>query len=82
MTSPDLLSLECFYAYGHNGKDMRAVRAPFASSGDAPDLIGRRAEIDGAIYEILAVSRQISGPIAKGEPIGVEVRRLDAELPR
>lgn len=68
------LSLECFYAYGYRGRAMFAVRAPFAMEGEARELIGKTARIDGASYEILAVSRQISGPIAKGEPIGVEGR--------
>ncbi len=70
-----LIRLECFYAYGFQGREMRAVRAPFAMAGDAAGLVGQVAEIDGSAYRIIAVSRQISGPIAKGEPIGVEVGR-------
>ena len=42
--------------------------------GAAQELIGKQALIDGVLQEIVAVSRQISGPIAKGEPIGVEAR--------
>jgi hypothetical protein len=76
MTSAADFDLESFYAYAFRGKAMMAVRAPFATTGDAPDLIGRTARIGGALYEIVALSRQISGPIAKGEPIGVEVRSL------
>jgi len=76
MTSAADLDLENFYAYGFRGKTMMAVRSPFATTGDAPDLIGRTARIGGARYEIVSLSRQISGPIAKGEPIGVEVRAL------
>lgn len=75
MTTNDPLPLECFYSYGYKGREMRAVRAPFTTTGEAAHLVGRLAEIDGATYEIVAIARQISGPIAKGEPIGVEVRR-------
>ena len=74
MTASDELELELYYSYGYRGKAMIAVRAPAATTGDAPDLIGRIARIDGQRLEIVAVSRQISGPIAKGEPIGLEVR--------
>ena len=76
MTTHSDLQLDLFYAYGHAGKSMMAVRAPFATSGEAPDLIGRAAVIGGARYEIVSIARQITGPIAKGEPIGVEVRQL------
>ena len=71
---PTALQLECFYAYGYRGRAMFAVRAPFAMDGAAQELIGKKALIDGVLREIVAVSRQISGPIAKGEPIGVEAR--------
>jgi hypothetical protein len=70
----DELELERFYSYGYRGKTMIAVRAPAATTNDAPDLVGRIMRIDGERYEIVAISRQISGPIAKGEPIGLEVR--------
>lgn len=72
--SSDELDLESFYAYGYRAKNMFAVRSPFAMSGDAGELIGRRVRIAGGRYEILGVWRQISGPIAKGETIGVEAR--------
>lgn len=42
-------------------------------SGDAPELVGQTVSIGGAPYRVVGVWRQISGPIAKGEPIGVEV---------
>ena len=74
MSAEDALDLDVFYAYGYQGRSMMAVRAPFAMTGDAPDLVGRIARISGAQYEILSISRQIAGPIAAGEPIGVEVR--------
>ncbi len=70
----DDLHLESFYSYGYKGKSMAAVRAPNATTAQAPDLVGRFAWIDGRRVEILSISRQISGPIAKGEPIGVEIR--------
>jgi hypothetical protein len=70
------LDLESFYSYGYKGRPMFAVRAPFATTGEAPDIVGRIARIAGRRYEIVAISRQISGPIAKGEPIGVEVRAV------
>ncbi|MCB1545535.1 MAG: hypothetical protein H6872_01760 [Methylobacteriaceae bacterium] len=75
--SQSQIALESYYAYGYRGRSMMAVRAPFATSGEAPDLVGRIARIDGAAYRVIGISRQISGPIAKGEPIGVEVRPLD-----
>ena len=68
------ITLEPFYAYGYRGRSMMAVRAPFAMSSDASELVGQIARIDGAPYRVLGVWRQISGPIAKGEPIGLEVR--------
>jgi len=79
VSTQDELELEAFYPYGFGGREMIAVRAPFATSHEAPDLVGRIARVDGRRYEILAISRQISGPIAKGEPIGVEVRALAPE---
>lgn len=75
------IALEHFYAYGWRGRNMMAVRSPFAMDGAARELIGQNVRIDGVNYEILAVSRQISGPIAAGEPIGVEVRGLDLARP-
>ena len=79
MSSTADLDLDVFYSYGYKGKSMLAVRAPFATTGDAPDLVGRVALVGGQRYEIIAVSRQISGRIAKGEPIGIEVRLLTCE---
>jgi hypothetical protein len=66
--------LEAFYCYGYKGRDMIAVRAPFAMSARADEMIGREVEVAGRRYVALGVARQISGPIAKGEPIGIEVR--------
>ena len=67
------LKLEAHYRYGYQGRDMYAIRAPWAMSGEAEDLIDRVVEIDDRMYRILGVWRQIRGPIAAGEPIGVEI---------
>lgn len=53
---------------------MLAIRAPFAMGSAGAELIGQAIEANGRRYVVLAIARQISGPIAKGEPIGVEVR--------
>ena len=65
--------LDAFYAYGYRGRAMFAVRAPFAMAADGRALVGRIVRIQGARYEVRAIARQTSGPIAPGEPIGVEV---------
>ena len=79
MLANDPLDFEFFYAYAYKGRSMIAVRAPFAMSGEAREIVGRPARIGGANYEIVALARQTSGPIAKGEPIGVEVRPAPRE---
>lgn len=76
MDSTSPIPLECFYEYGYRGRIMLAVRSPFATSNEAPELMGRTVQANGALWLALAVSRQISGPIALGEPIGLVVRRL------
>lgn len=73
------IPLECYYEYGYRGRTMLAVRAPFATINEAPDLVGRRVLAKGSVWLALGVSRQITGPIAKGEPIGLEVRRLGSD---
>lgn len=80
-TPPPEITLEAFYAYGYQGRSMIAARAPFAMSGDAPELVGRTVGIDGALYRVAGVFRQISGPIAQGEPIGLEVRAAESARP-
>lgn len=75
------IALESYYSYGYQGRSMVAARAPFAMSGDAPELVGRTVRIDGALYRVAGVFRQISGPIAKGEPIGLEVRAAESARP-
>ena len=74
--SDELLEIDVFYPYGYRGREMFAVRAPCAMSEKAEGLISRTFRVDGASYSILGVFRQISGPIAAGEPVGVEVRRV------
>lgn len=65
------LTLDTFYAYGHQGRTMFAVRSP-AGMVEA-DLVGRIVSIRGVDHRVLAVSRQIGGAMVVGEPIGIEV---------
>lgn len=67
------LKLDAYYPYGYQGREMYAVRAPWAMAGAAKDLIGRVVEIEHRSYRILGVWRQIRGHITAGEPIGVEI---------
>jgi hypothetical protein len=72
--SPDaVLDLHGFYAYGYGGRVMHAVRAPFAMADAEQSLVGRAARIEGKLYRIVSVLRQIGGPVAAGEPIGLEI---------
>ena len=66
------VAFEAFYAYGHLGREMIAVRAPHAFG--ETELIGALARIDGALYDIVGIGRRLVGPIAKGEPFGLAVR--------
>ena len=68
-----VLDLAAFYPYGYGGRVMYAVRAPFAAPDAGEALVGRVARIEGRLYRILSVLRQIGGPVAAGEPIGVEI---------
>lgn len=79
MSMPEAIRLEAFYAYGYKGREMIAVRAPSAMSTEASEIIGRAVQIDARRYLVLAVERQVVGPIHAGEPIGVEVRELHEE---
>ncbi len=74
------LDLDIFYPYGFQGREMIAVRAPHAMSEKAAGLVGRTLRMEGALYIILGVHRQISGPIAAQEPVGLEVRPCNSEL--
>jgi hypothetical protein len=73
MSTKPPLRVYTFYRYGYRGRDMAAVRAPFAMPADAAPIIGREVWIDEKTYRVKAVARQISGPIAEGEPIGLEI---------
>jgi hypothetical protein len=72
------ITVETFYRYGYGGRQMLAIRAPFAMGADGADIIGRAIETDGRRYVVAAIARQISGPIQRGEPFGVELRGADA----
>ena len=71
----------CFYAYGRQGRTMYAIRAPFAAPASGEGLIGRRVRIEGKLGRGVSILRQIDGPIAAGDPIGVEVSAVDQDLP-
>ena len=80
MSSPDdaALSLRALYFYGYQGRSMVAVRAPSAMPDNARALVGRYAEAAGRRFRIVATERQISGPVAAGEPIGLEIADVTA----
>ena len=69
----DPLRLDVLYRYGLNGRAMVAARAPFAMLDNARELVGRTADVEGERVRIVSIARQISGPVAKGEPIGIEI---------
>ncbi len=75
MSEKEAIEAEAFYRYGFKGRDMIAVRAPFAMAADS-EIVGRSLRVGGADYRVRAVSRQITGPVQKGEPIGVEVEAV------
>lgn len=81
MTVSDAIELEAFYPYGHGQREMFAVRAPFSMSAEAAELVGRTVRIGGSFYAVRGVARQITGPIHKGEPIGIEIRELPSDSP-
>lgn len=68
------IMVEAFYRYGYKGREMLAIRAPFAMSADGAEIIGRLIESDEGRYVVASIARQISGPIHPGEPFGVELR--------
>lgn len=72
MSAEEPIPVEVFYRYGHRGRDMIAIRAPFAMSAGGRELIGRAIRTPEGAHWVLGVLRQASGPIQKGEPIGVE----------
>lgn len=71
---PDIepIEVEAFYRYGYRGREMIAIRSPFAMSADS-EIVGRSIRVGASAHRVLGVLRQISGPIQKGEPIGVEI---------
>jgi hypothetical protein len=73
-----VLVLGAFYPYGYGGRVMYAVRAPLSAPDASEALVGRVADIEGRLYRIVSVLRQIGGPVAAGEPIGVEVSPVAA----
>jgi len=75
MLPSDDIVLDVFYAYGHEGQDMLAVRAPFSMGPKAQEIIGRRVRAGDVYYRVVSVKRQIYGVITVGEPIGIEVCR-------
>lgn len=77
-TMNEPLTLDTFYAYGHRGRAMFAVRSP-ADMAEA-DLVGRIVSIRGVDHRVLAVSRQIGGRMVAGEPIGIEVAPMANNL--
>jgi hypothetical protein len=72
MTTTAPIEVETFYRYGHKGREMVAIRAPCAMA-DESDFIGRVVKIGDATHAVRAVPRQASGPIQKGEPLGIEI---------
>lgn len=72
MSDSDAIEVEAFYRYGYRGREMIAIRSPFAMTANS-EIIGRRVRVGAAVHRVLGVWRQISGPIQKGEPVGVEV---------
>lgn len=72
-----LLSLSALYFYGYQGRSMVAVRAPSSMPDNARALIGREAEAGSRRFRIVAVERQISGPVTQGEPIGLEIAVIE-----
>ena len=81
MSDEEPIELKAFYQYGYRGRDMIAIIAPFAMSADASQIIGRRVRIGAETHRVSAVARQISGPIAVGEPIGIEITETRADPP-
>lgn len=72
------IAVEAFYHYGYKGRQMLAIRAPFAMGADGAEIIGRAIEADGRRYVVVSIARQISGPIHRGEPFGAELRAAGA----
>ncbi|MGJ0507200.1 MAG: hypothetical protein ACR652_08705 [Methylocystis sp.] len=75
MAESEPIEVEAFYRYGHKGREMVAIRAPIAMA-DASDFIGRIVRLGDGAHAVRAVARQGSGPIRKGEPMGIDIGAL------
>lgn len=75
------IEVESFYRYADKGREMAAIRAPFAMAADS-DFIGLVVRIGDDVHRVRAVARQVSGPIQKGEPLGIEIGSLTTETCR
>lgn len=71
----NVITLEVFYRYGHMGREMVAARSPFQVL-DSSEFIGRFIRLDDRIFVVTAVGRLISGPVQKGEPLGLQIEVL------
>jgi hypothetical protein len=78
MPDEEPIAVEAFYAYGYRGKDMIAIVSPFAMSASASEIIGHTVRVGDRVHKVLGVARQISVPIQKGEPIGIETSEAGA----
>jgi hypothetical protein len=72
MAASEPIEVESFYRYGYQGREMVAIRAPFAMDS-ASAFVDRIVRIGNDAYTVRAVARQVSGPIQKGEPFGIEI---------
>jgi hypothetical protein len=72
MTGRESIEVESFYRYGYEGREMVAIRAPFAMGAESA-FVGQIVRIGNEAYTVRAVARQVSGPIQKGEPLGLEI---------
>lgn len=79
MTQSAETVLDPLYFYGYRGKAMVAAPAPAAMPDNAKALIGEIVAVGTARYRVLSIQRQISGPVAKGEPIGIEIEPVGPE---
>jgi hypothetical protein len=73
MAEDEPIPVEAYYRYGYRGRDMIAIVSPFAMTTGSPEIVGRKVRAGDGVYRVLAVSRQISGPVQKGEPIGIVI---------
>ncbi len=72
MTASEPIDVESFYRYGYQGREMVAIRAPFAMDSERV-FVGQIVRIGNDACTVRAVARQVSGSIQKGEPLGIEI---------